>query len=91
MNRHGCPAPLSSFLHMRLQRLCQEYSAVDIRQHSAELKVTLAERLIRDADAIVPEHSHFFAIGICQYIRAIKRQARDKLNDPAATTRLERC
>lgn len=27
----------------------------------------------------------FFAIGICQYINAIKRQARDKLDDPAAT------
>ena len=29
----------------------------------------------------------FFVMGICQYIRAIKRQARDKLDDPAATTR----
>ena len=27
----------------------------------------------------------FFAICICQYINAIKRQARDKLDDPAAT------
>ena len=52
---------------MGLQRLCKECPLIDICQHSAELKVTLAEGLILDGDIPGAEDPHFFAIGICLY------------------------
>ena len=61
------PAVAVLLLHMALQRLCEECPLIDICQHFAELKVTLAKGLILDSDFSGAEDPHFFAIGICFY------------------------
>ena len=56
---------LTLFLYVCLQRLCEECPLINIRQHTAELQITLAERLVFYGHRTVSENPYLLAIGVC--------------------------